>query len=120
MKPEVALSTAALLLALAAPGQAGTQATPPVHNDTDRVGCVVQNLGSKPSTVTATLRDFGGGVINSLSGTLPPGGAFELVFTAAFQPLVYCEFDGTSKKVRGFLQVEPYGGGTTTLLLPAD
>jgi hypothetical protein len=120
MKARFTPWAGALLLAFAAAAQAGTHVTAPVHNDVDRVGCVVQNRGSKDRTVTATLRDFTGGAISSSSATLPPGGAFEIVFTASFQPYVYCEFSGTSRTVRGYLEVEPAGGATTTLMLPAE
>jgi len=114
-----AVATFAFELALALPAAALT-VSPPVHNDTDRVGCVVQNRGKTPRTVTATLRDAGGAALTSFSLETPPGLTIELVSTSAFQIGVYCEFDGTSRKVRGFLQVQPFGGGTTLLSLPAD
>lgn len=120
MKILARLCPVAVLLALAAPGNAGTRTTAPVHNDVDRVACLVQNVTSKERTVTATLRGFTGAVIQSSTWTIPPGAAFEVVFTASFQPAVYCEFEGLTRGVRGFLEVEPAGGYTTTLLLPAE
>jgi hypothetical protein len=120
MSLRLALAALVLELALASPGAAATSISPPVHNDTDRVGCVIQNRGKTPRTVTATLRDAAGSEINSFSFETTPGLAVELVFTSAFQIGVYCEFQGTSRKVRGFLQVQPAGGGTTLLLAPAD
>jgi hypothetical protein len=119
MGMRFAVATFAFALAVALPAAAVT-VTPPVHNDTDRVGCVVQNRGKTPRTVTATLRDAGGAEVASFSLEIPTGLAIELVSTSAFQIAVYCAFDGTSRKVRGYLQVQPLGGGTTLLSLPAD
>jgi hypothetical protein len=110
----------ALEFALALPAGAGTSVTPPVHNDVDRVGCVVQNRGKSARTVTATLRDQVGSAIQTFAIEIPPGLSAELVFTASFQPSVHCEFEGTSGKIRGYLEVQSAGGGTTQLLLPAD
>jgi hypothetical protein len=122
MAPRPVLAAVVLALVLSFPAVASAVAlTPPVHNDTDRVGCVAQNRGKTPRTVTATLRDAAGVAIGSpFSLEIPPGLAIELVSTSAFQIGVYCEFEGTSRKVRGFLQVQPLGGGTTLLSLPAD
>jgi hypothetical protein len=114
------LACAPLVGSSAAPAHAGTRVTPPVHNDVDRVGCVVQNRDTKTREVTATLRAFTGAALSSLTTPIPAGAAVELVFTAVFQPYVYCEFVGTTKKVRGYLDVQSAGGGTTTLLLPAE
>jgi hypothetical protein len=122
MAPALARGLALLALALlgAPPAAAGTDATPPVHNDVDRVGCVVQNLGAKPHLVTATLRDVSGTALQSQGLEVPPGFTFELVFVASFQPSVHCEFEGLNRRVRGFLEVQPAGGGTSLLVLPAE
>jgi hypothetical protein len=117
---RLGLAALALEIALAAPAAAGSSVTPPVHNDIDRVGCVVQNRGKAARSVTATLRDQVGGTIQTFTIEVPPGLSAELVFTASFQPSVHCEFEGTSGKLRGFLEVQPAGGGTTQLLLPAE
>jgi hypothetical protein len=114
------LALLALALVGARPAAAGTRATAPVRNDIDRVGCMAQNLGSKPRLVTATLRDVAGTALQSQSLELPPGLTFELVFVSSFQAAVYCEFEGLNRRVRGFLEVQPFGGGTSLLVLPAE
>jgi hypothetical protein len=108
------------LLLAASAGAAATSVTPAIHSDVSRVGCVVQNRGKVPRSVTATLHNLTGVPIATFSLEVPPGLSIEMVSTSVFQVLVWCSFEGTSRKVRGSLQVQPLGGGTTQLVVPAD
>jgi hypothetical protein len=120
MRSRLGLAALFAALALASPAAAGRSVSPPVHSDVDRVGCIAQNRGKAARSVTGTLLNFTGAAIATFTIEIPPGLAVELVSTAVFQPSVHCEFEGTSAKVRGFLEVQAAGGGTTQLLLPAD
>lgn len=112
---HLAVTALALLVPLAA--RAATSYTPPAAaGGTASAGCLVQNVGSKSRTVTATLRDQGGAALDSATVDVAPGEVLTLAATTQ-QFGVYCEFEGLNRSVRGFLDVND--GGTILLLLPA-
>lgn len=107
-----------LTLFLAAAAHAAKASfTPPVGADNaESAGCLVQNLDPQPRTVTATLRDQAGVSLDSGTAEVAPGAVLTLATTTG-QFGVYCEFQGLSRRVRGFVNVND--GATTLLMLPA-
>src|SRR5262245_52790294 len=104
----------------AAPAAAATWVTAPVDvANGDTAVCVVQNLTDQPRTVATrmwygnprTLHDEDEGV------TIGPRVTTIVQNRADPSTGVYCEIDGLSKKLRGYIGVT--AGGTTHVLLPA-
>jgi hypothetical protein len=112
------LGAFALSLLLSAPAAAAsTSFTPPVSADmAESAGCLVQNLDTRPRTVTATLRGQDGASLDTATVEVAPGAVSTLAATTG-QFGVYCEFQGLRRRVRGFVNVND--GATTLLVLPA-
>jgi hypothetical protein len=107
------------LLGAAAPAAAGTLATPPAAFESgNSLGCLVQNLDSKPRLVTARLVLQDGSVLDE-EVDLPIAAGAVVTVNSVVSPNfgVYCQFDGLNKKLRGFLHV--HDGDQTLLLQPA-
>lgn len=117
----LALQLALALPCLAGPASSATRSTPPASNAADTsLACFVQNLDTRDRVVTARIFDQGGNLLDEQTATVPGRSSSTLVgFTSGeVQFGAWCEFDGLSRKVRGFLHV--YGGTVGTVqLLPA-
>lgn len=116
--PYPALVAAASLAASSA-GAASWISPPAAARSTGTVLCIVQNLDTRPRTVSVRLRTAVGSVLDEFTGDAAPG----IAYFAATGPPVFsghhqCEFDGLSRKVRGFLEVLDDAGGVI-LSLPA-
>jgi hypothetical protein len=106
---------ASLALAAAAPAGAKPLFTPPVAiTGTVVATCVIQNVSAKARTVTATMHDSSGGVIETYTNSVAPGQVLTFV-SATMDFGVYCGFDGLTKGVRGFVNVFD---GTVITILP--
>jgi hypothetical protein len=113
-----ALALASLLaLALSAPGAAGVMSTGPAFSgSSSSVSCVVQNLDTKDHTVTATIvRSDGTILLGPSAVSVSPGNVVEPLGTGAGSPYVFCQFEGLSRKVRGWIAVGDGGGLRTAL-----
>jgi hypothetical protein len=107
----------ALTLALSGAATAGTLSTPPAAvGGTSSLGCLVQSLDRKERLVTARLLDQNGLELDEQVAAVDPGAVVTIVNSAASSFGVYCQFEGLSKKLRGFLHLY---GPDTSLLLPA-
>jgi hypothetical protein len=110
----------ALCLAIAfsaAVADAKPSFTPPVSATAGAIiDCTVQNVGTKPRTVNVVARGNDGAQIAFGEVEVAPG-AVRAVVTAGPGDDTYCEFEGLTRTVRGFIHV--IDDVATTVLLPA-
>jgi hypothetical protein len=108
------------VLLLAAPAAATTYVTPPVDvSGGDTAFCVVQNVTDQARTVTTRMwqgnpRQL---VDEDEDVSIGPRATLWVMNTSDVLTGVYCEIEGLSKKLRGWVGVQ--SGGTTRFLLPA-
>jgi len=112
------LLPSALVLAVPAPAAAaGAMNTPPAYAGSgSNVICAVQNLDAKERTVTARILLEDGSVTEGpTSVEVLAGGIAQIVNTGGQSPIVYCQFEGLTRKVRGSLLAIDSGGVRTSL-----
>jgi len=102
--PSLAVLALAVAVGVPATSRAGGSLfTPPAPANADSVACLVQNLGPDEEFVTARLHDLDGVVIASTTGAVGGGAVRAFADSDANVGLSYCEFEGLSKSLRGFL-----------------
>jgi hypothetical protein len=115
----LALPFALALPCLAGPASAATRSTPPASNAADTaLACFVQNLDTRDHVVTARIFDQLGNQLDEQTATVPGRSSVTLIgFNAGdVQFGAWCEFEGLSRKVRGFLHIHGATLGTVQLL----
>jgi hypothetical protein len=108
------------VLLLAAPAAAATYVTGPVDvANGDIAVCVVQNLTDQPRTVTTRMWYGNPRELHDEDLDVVIGPRVTTIVMNRSDPStnVYCEIEGLSKKLRGYVAVT--AGGTTQVLLPA-
>jgi len=110
---------AALLLTLlltASAAEAKSTFTPPLGAEAGSiVSCIVQNLGTKDRSVSVVLHGSDGSSLAAGTYNVLPGQVLSLVGAVGFGN--YCEFEGLSRTLRGFVAVT--SGNTVLVMLPA-
>jgi hypothetical protein len=106
-------------LGLPATSYAGSVFTPPAPVGTDDVLCIVQNLGKRDAPVLANVRSSTGIVIESQESVVPAGSSLLVAGSGSDGggTFKYCEFQGLSHNVRGFMNVT---GGSGSVMIPAS
>lgn len=116
MRSHALAALAILALLTASAADAKSSFTPPLGSELGRfVTCVVQNVGTKTRSVTVTLRGSDGSALASGTYDVAPGQVLNPASEIGFGN--YCEFEGLSRTVRGFVALTE--GNTTWLVLPA-
>ena len=114
-----ALVSLALVALLATPAAAAKASFSPwvLADNGQNLRCVVQNLDARARSVTASIKDeFGEVAATGSRVDLPPGTVWsDVVVSGAAGG--YCEFQGLSRKVRGYVLVNE--GASTVLVAPA-
>ena len=113
-------SLALAVLLLAAPAAAATYVTGPVDvANGDVAVCIVQNLTDQPRTIRTRMWHSNPRVLHDEDAAVPIGPRVTMIVMNRSEPStgVYCEIEGLSKKLRGYVAVT--SGGTTRVLLPA-
>jgi hypothetical protein len=115
------IAFASLLTSLvAAPALAATYVTGPVDvANGDTALCVVQNLTDQPRTVSTRMWHGNPRVLHDEDADVTIGPRVTTIVQNRSEAStgVYCEIEGLSKKLRGYIAVT--AGGTTHVLLPA-
>ena len=112
----IRIALAAALLALSAPAAAGTLTTPPVTAaGSSSASCTVLNADTQPRSITARMF-YGNGTLAGVNAdVLVASHGAETLLTSAGTN-VFCEFDGLTKKVRGYIELRDADGTRFQLL----
>ncbi|HVH05654.1 MAG TPA: hypothetical protein VNE71_06620 [Myxococcota bacterium] len=110
----------AALLLLASPAAAGVLDSPPAFAGAGaNAQCLVRNFDSQIRSVTVTLLDTVGAVIDGpLTQQVGAGSTIDILNTGGPSGIyVTCRFEGLTRKVKGWITV--IDGAGTRVMLPA-